>query len=240
MSYNYTQFVTSLANRMAIQSTAPAFQIELPNIIDAAEQRCYREVDLLDTRVSDATGTLTAASRTFNLPTSIGRFVVIETINVVTPVTATLSTGSRNQLVNVSLDTLDILWPTETNPTTPSVPTLFAFLSSQILRVGAAPDAPYPMEVVGTIRPNPISASNPTTLLSLYLPDLFLAAAMVTASGYQKNFGAQADDPKMAQSWETQYQIARTSATTEEFRKKYAGSDWSSKAAAPEAQLTRT
>ena len=234
MSYNYTQFVASLANRMALQNVSSGpFQTELPNIIDAAEQRCYREVDLLDTRITDSTGTLTPGSRNFTLPQSVGRFVVTEQVNI-------LVSGSRQPLVNVSIDTLDVLWPSDTNLTTPSVPILFALFTSQIIRVGPSPDQGYPVEVVGTARPAPFSATNTTTLLSLYLPDLFFAAAMVIAAGYQKNFGAQADDPKMAMSWEQQYQIARTSAVTEEFRKKYAGSDWSPKAASTEAQLPRT
>ena len=51
---------------------------------------------------------------------------------------------------------------------------------------------------------------------------------MVFASGYQKNFGSQSDDPKMAMSWEDQYQKLMASANAEELRKKWAGPGWTS------------
>lgn len=241
MSLTYNTFVAALANRMAIQGvTSPAFVTELPNIIDAAEQRCYREVDLQDTRIVDASGILTPNSRSFTLPSTNGRFVVVEQVNVITPASANVSTGTRVTLTPMSRDSLDALWPAETAASTPSVPEFFALLTSQIIRVGGPPDAAYPVEVQGTARPAPLSNANQTTLLSLYLPDLFFAAAMVTAAGYQKNFGAQSDDPKMAMSWETQYGIAQHSAVTEEFRKKYGGAAWSPMATPPEAQPPRT
>jgi hypothetical protein len=37
-----------------------------------------------------------------------------------------------------------------------------------------------------------------TTILSLYVPDLFVAAAMIFMAGYQKDFGSQSDDPQAA------------------------------------------
>jgi hypothetical protein len=240
MSLTYTQFVASLANRMAILNvSSPPFQTELPNIIDAAEQRCYREVDLQDARIVDATGNLTPSSRTFTLPSGVGRFVVVEQINVITPSSATLPSGTRNPLTPISRDGLDQLWPSEAPLPAPSVPEFFALLTSQIIRVGPSPDAGYQVEVQGTARPAPLSNSNQTTLLSLYLPDLFFAAAMVVGAAYQKSFGQQADDPKFAQSWENQYQIAAKSAITEQFRIKFSGSAWSPMAAPPEASPPR-
>lgn len=241
MSLTYTTFVAALANRMAIQNvTSPAFQTELPNIIDAAEQRCYREVDLQDVRIVDATGTLTPNSRSFTLPQSVGRFVVTEQINVIIPSGSTVANGTRVPLIPVSRDSLDQMWPSEVATTTPSVPEVFALLTSQIIRVGAAPDAAYAMEVQGTVRPAPLAQGNQTTLLSLYLPDLFFAAAMIAAAGYQKSYGQQADDPKLAQSWQSQYDIAKNSAIAEQFRLKYGGSAWSPMASPPEASPPRS
>lgn len=239
MSLTYTTFVAGIENRMAI-SNPTAFLIELPNIIDAAEQRCYREVDLLDARIIDASGVLTPNSRSFTLPQVQGRFVVVEQINVVVPSTLTLATGgTRVALTPVSPDSLDNLWPSETALIAPSVPEFMTQITSQLYRVGPAPDAAYSVEVKGTARPTPLSSSNSTTLLSLYLPDLFFAAAMVVAAAYQKNFGASSDDPKMAQSWEAQYKIASESAIAEEFRKKWGGSAWSPISTPPEAQPAR-
>jgi hypothetical protein len=233
---------------MAIQNTAsPAFQTELPNIIDAAEQRCYRELDMKDASIVDSSAILTPNSRNFTLPTTNGRFVTVEQVNILVPVGTTAANGSRVPLLPVSLDSLDRMWPSEVAATTPSVPSVFAnsaptagnLTTSQTIRVGAPPDAAYAVEVMGSVRPTPLSNANQTTLLSLYLPDLFFAAAMVAASAYQKNFGAQADDPKMAASWQQQYDICKNSAVAEEFRKKYAGSAWSAESTSPEAQPPR-
>jgi len=45
--------------------------------------------------------------------------------------------------------------------------------------------------------------------LSVYYPELLIAACMVYGSGYQRDFGAQADDPAKAVSWEAQYAALR-------------------------------
>jgi hypothetical protein len=84
------------------------------------------------------------------------------------------------------------------------------------------------MEVFGTIRPTPLSASNTSTYLTAHLSDLFFAACMCSISGYQRDFGAQADDPKQAQSWENQYAMRLNSANREEMRRKYQSGDWTS------------
>ena len=133
--------------------------------------------------------------------------------------------GTRNQLVPCSRDVLDILWPSTTGA---GVPALYAMITDQEIIVGPAPGAAYTCEVIGTIRPPPLSASNTVTVLTLYLPDVFLAASMVYMSAYMRNFGAQADDPKMATSWESHYQTLLASANVEEMRKKYSSGAWSS------------
>ena len=82
--------------------------------------------------------------------------------------------------------------------------------------------------VVGTIRPNPLSNTNTTTFLTTYLPDAFIAASMIFASGYMRDFGSQSDNPAQAQSWEAQYENLIKSAGAEEVRKKWAGPGWQS------------
>ena len=94
--------------------------------------------------------------------------------------------------------------------------------------VGPWPDAAYRVEVVGTIRPNPLSNTNTTTFLTTYLPDAFIAASMIFASGYMRDFGSQSDNPAQAQSWEAQYENLIKSAGAEEVRKKWAGPGWQS------------
>ena len=109
MALTYNQFTTDLANFIVVPVTDAAFVLALPNIIDDAEQRLYRELDLLSTRVT-ATGALTANDRRFSLPTSNGTFVVTEQFNAITPYTTTdPDLGTRNPLTPCSKEVLDVL-----------------------------------------------------------------------------------------------------------------------------------
>lgn len=237
MSLTYTQYVSSLANLLVVPASDAGFQAVLPNIIDDAEQRLYRELDLLSTSAR-ATGTFTAGARTFNLPSTQGTFIVTDEINIITPAgTTDPESGTRNSLVPTSNEMLNVLWPSVTGST---VPQYFSMFDQDTIIVGPWPAAAYTVEVVGTIRPNAISTSNTTTLLSVYFPDLLIAASMVFAAGYQKNFGAANDDPKVAVTWESHYQALITSAQTEEARKVFTGPAWSSKEPAPLATPPRT
>lgn len=237
MSFTYSSYVTALSTETVIPATDTNFITILPTIIDLSEQRIYRELDLLSTVVRDTSGVLTANSRNFTLPQGSGRFVTTLGLNVFTP---SGTTTNRNQLTPTSRDGLDAIWPNEAASTVPSVPSLFAMITDQTIIVGPPPDATYSIEVVGTIRPAPLSAANQTTFLSLYLPDLFFAASMVAMAGYMRNFGSQADDPKMAQSWDQQYEAFKSSAIIEELRKKWQSVSWSSQSPSPIATPPRT
>lgn len=236
MSYSYTQFVSQLANFLVVPDDDVNYVQAVPQIIDDAEQRIYRELDVLNTYVRDQTGLLVPNSRNFTLPQAQGRFVITKNLNVFTPVG---TTTTRKQLIPVTLDFLDCLWPDEAAPTTPSVPEYYAVVSDQNFVVGPSPDAAYIMEVVGTIRPTPLSASNQNTYLTLYLPDLFFAEACIIGYGYLKDFGAMTDDPQGGASWSQHYKELWDSANTEEQRKRYASQAWTSAQPAPIATPPR-
>lgn len=236
----YNTFTTKLANFIVVPITDAAFAEALPNIIDDAEQRLYRELDLLSTRVT-ATAPFVAGNRNIALPTPSGGngpFVVVEDFNVITPQTSTdPETGTRNQLTPVSKEVLDALFPSAAGA---GVPKFFAPISQQGWIVGPWPDQAYTLEVVGTVRPAPLSASNQTTLLSTYLPDVFFAASLVMSAGYQLNFSAAGDNPAAGMTWETHVQTLLTSAMREEFRKKFASEAWTSMQPDPQASPPRT
>ena len=196
----------------------------LPSVIDYAEQRIYRDLDLLSTIVRDKSAVVAANARDFTLPVSLGRFVEVKAINVVTPLGATVATGTRNPLTLTSLEYIDFTWPNEIAASATTVPSWFAMVTDQSIVMAPPPGSAFAVEVIGTIRPLALSVANTTTFLASYLPDLFFAASMIFVSGWQKNFGSQADDPRMAMSWEQQYQGLLASAKTEELRKKYAAS----------------
>lgn len=234
----YATAVSSLAGLMVIPVTNAAFLVDLPNIFEDAELRCYRALDLLDTSVSDASAALTAGNRNFSLPSSLGTFVVTEQINVITPAgTSNPESGTRNALVPASAGMLNMLWPSVTGS---SVPQYFAMGDHGTIIVAPWPAGAYQVEVVGTIRPPTLSSSNVTTLLSVYFPDLFLAGCMVRAAGFLKNYGAAVDDPKMAVTWESHFQTLLADAKTEEARKTFEGPGWSSKQPEPTATPPRT
>ena len=234
---DYSTYVNQLSTFLEIDSTDVNFQAALANIIDDSEQRIYRELDLLDTVVRDSSAALISGNRSFTLPSTLGRFVVTEEINVITPAGTTPDNGTRNSLVPSSREMLDMLYPSVTGAT---VPTYWAPITSQQIIVGPWPDAAYQVEVVGTIRPTSLSSTNSTTLLTQFFPDLFFAGSLVMAQGYMKNFGAMSDDPKAAMSWQSHYDQLIQSAQVEQQRKRLASQGWSPKQPAPIATPPRT
>lgn len=231
---NYTTYVSQIATLTVISSNDTNFQTILPAAIDYAEQRLYREGDFLATYITDNSTNVVANQRVFNYPTSAGTFLVIDQINIYTPVTATSSFGTRVPLQVASKEFIDNLYPN--NATAVGVPAYFAPATAAYATLGPVPDQPYNVEVRGTQRPLALSASNSSTFLTQTLPDLFIAASMIFMSGYMRNFGSQGDDPQMAQSWQGQYDKLFASAGMEEMRKKYVSQAWQSQVPNPLVQ----
>lgn len=236
MSYTYSTWVDQLSNMTVIGSTDANFLTMLPGAIDYAEGRIYRELDLLVTRITTTT-TLSSGNRNVTLPTSAGTYRVVETVNVITPSTVTSSYGSRVPLVMTSRDFVDNIYPS--GQTSTNTPEFVAMVSNAAMILGPSPDAAYQLEVVGTIQPTPLSSSNTTTFLTTMLPDLWMAATMVYASAYMRDFGAGTDDPKMSQSWENTYQTLIQSAGLENVRAKYQSGGWTSMQPSPVATPQR-
>ena len=172
----------------------------LPEIIQDAELRCYRDVDFLALRVT-ATTTFTAGTSSYAAPTDwlIGHAVRLTDIGV------TLARRDTSFVLDYGGNGQPKYWAEPTQGTIQLAPT---------------PSITYNALLSYQRHPTPLSASNTTTWLSLNCPDLFFAACMVMATGYIKNWGAQADDPRMALSWEQQYQKALVGVRNEEMRRK--------------------
>lgn len=241
MSLTYDTWQQQLANLMVVSSgsyqTDYAFQTFVQSCIDYAEQRLYRELDLLATRVTDTSGSFTANQRTFAYPTTIGSFLVIEEISALTPFGAGASSGTRVPLQVASKQFIDMMYPNNMSGT--GVPRYFNPYTSSACIIGPVPDQAYQVEVIGTQRPTPLSSNNQTTFLTQVLPDLWMAASMVFASGYMRDFGAQTDNPNMGVAWQAQYDKLFASAMTEELRKKYGSQAWQSEVPNPVATPPR-
>lgn len=231
MSLNYDTWVSQLANLMVVSSADANFQIFLPGCRDYAEQRIYRELDPLYAQVTDTSASVTADVRTFTPPTSTGSFLTIDSINIMTPVGTTAANGTRSPLIPTSPEVIDALYPS--GQTATGVPSMYAMRSPTEVILGPAPDAAYAVEVMGIQRPAELSSANSSTFLTQYCPDLFMAASMVFASGYMRDFGAQADNPQMGASWEAQYKLLFGSAGMEQARAKWEADGWTSQPPAP-------
>lgn len=237
MSLNYQTFVQQISNLMVIGSTDPNFLIMLPGMIDYSEQRIYRELDLLYTQETDASTQVSSGNRNFTLPTSIGTFITVDNLNIITPSGTAASAGTRIPVTPVDRSYIDLVYPSGQIGT--GTPSYYAMASNTVILLGPAPDAPYYAEVVGIQRPVSLSSANSSTILTQYIPDVFIAASMVFAMGYQRDFGSQADNPGASQSWENQYQTLMKSASVEQARAKFQAEGWTSQSPSPTATPPR-
>lgn len=222
---------------MAVVPTTDAnFQIILPQAINYAELRIQRDLDFLSTQISNSSYSFSSGSNILTIPTS--SFITLQTI-------AVSSGGQTYPLTPVTKEYLQNVYGSSTGA---SVPKFFAVyggdaattgLTSQNIIVGPWPDQNYAAVITGTVRSQPLSASNTTTFISVYLPDLMIMASMIYISAYQRNFGRLNDDPQMAQTYESQYQALKAGALIEENRKKFEAAAWTSYSPAPVATPTR-
>jgi hypothetical protein len=250
----YSQYVTQIATLAVVDSLDPAFQIILPQMITYAENRMYRDIDFMFTSTSlhGISFILTPGNRnlSFNINLSLnsdaqaGTFVVSEQINLLTDASGNAAATTdpdacvRVPLLPTTKEFLDAVYGSSLTANR-GKPIYFVPFNETLFFVGPVPDQAYPVEVVGTFRPNSLSSSNTTTFISLYLPDIFIMASMIYISAYQRNFGRQSDDPAMAQSYESQYKALLQGAIVEEARKKFDASGWSSQSPATVATPTR-
>jgi hypothetical protein len=189
----------------------------IPAMMLYADGRIYRDLTFLATTTTQPI-TLVPFNREVALPLSIK---AMRAINVLTPAGAITTNSRRKPLERIPSEVLDFFWPQSTFR--PGVPQKYAVtgqiapmmipipsppppqVMQHVIRLMPTPDQAYSAEVLGDIRPDPLSEANPQTYLSVTYPELLIACCMIFASGYQRDFGAQSDDPRMAQSWETQY-----------------------------------
>lgn len=208
---------------------SPNFGAFLPRIIEYAEGRCYREIVPLATRTATASAQFQAGLRTLPLIGFAPQPVVVEGIAAIYPAGKTPATGQRLQFEMASLDFIDSSWPTESVTVDPSTTEerYWCLLDNQTIIVAPTMDKAYTVEATGEFRPAALGSPGVlTTYLSLFYPDVFLAACMISVAGFQRDFGAQSADPQMAVSWEGQYQVLKASAVEEEQRRRGQGMGW--------------
>lgn len=233
----YSTYVEQIATMSAINQTDVNFLTIVPSMIDYAELRMQRDLDFLSTQISNSSYSLSLGSNSLTILTS--SFVSLQTFEVID------GSGNSTPLLPIGKEYIQNVYG---SGSTTGLPKYFAVYggdsattgkTSQNIIIGPGANSTYTVRLTGTVRSEPLSASNTTTFISVYLPDLFIMASMIYISAYQRNFGRQSDDPQMAQSYESQYQALKASALVEENRKKFEAAAWTAYSPSPVASPTR-
>lgn len=226
-----------------VTPNAPEFQALIPMMLNYAEQRIQRDLELLNTQVLRVGYVLTVGSNQLSIPPADLLVVQDVLVNI---------DGTPTPMHPVSKNYLLTVWPASSTPGPPRVVALQGGDTSTfgqtgtILLFGPPPDAPYGVNCIGETRAISLAtygttgaASVVTTFLSTWLPDLLVMACMIYVSGYQRDFGRQADDPQMAQSYENQYDLLLAAVNKQEFQRRWEADAWSALAKSPVATPTR-
>jgi hypothetical protein len=212
-----TSYISQISTMAVVEPNNPEFLVILPQMITYAENRMYRDLDFLFTSIATTAYSTTVGSRQVSVPT--GTFVVPEQINVLVG-SSNPDTATRVPLLPTTKEFLDAVYGSGASANR-GLPKYWVPFDDYTFLLGPYPDAVYTCEIVGTYRPASLSATNLTTFISLYLPDVFIMASMIYISAYQRNFGRANDDPQMAITYESQYQALLAKADLEENRKKF-------------------
>lgn len=228
-----TSYVGQISTMAVVEPTNTAFLAILPQMITYAENRIYRDLDLLITQMTSPYYQLNANA--IDIPTS----ALVTVQNVVLYDTD----NNSYPLLPITRDFANNVYGNNSYTGTPQYFFITGGTTNQItdytIFVYPYPNTTYTATITGTFRPPSLSATNLTTFISLYLPDLLIMASMIYVSAYQRNFGRANDDPQMAVSYESQYKTLLQGAMMEEYRKKFQASAWSSHGTSPVATPTR-
>ena|SRR5215467_8603206 len=244
MSITYDSYVSEIASITLISSTILVDGDNnfpngiIPAAIDYAEGRLYRELDLPVVSIIDTSVTCSSGVQSLVLSTAQGEPLVIEALNLFSSAGTTSSNATRVPLTPASRAILDTVYPTALSSQC-GLPEFFARIENTTVILGPVPDQAYGVEMQATVRPSPLSASNSSTWLTQNVPELMIAASMIFMSGYMRDFGAQSDNPQMAQSWESQYQNLMKAMSVDAERMKFQSAAWTSQQPSPIATPPR-
>ena len=226
-----------------VTPTDAALQAILPQMLNYAELRIQKDLDLLPSQIVSTAYALTAASNTLAL--SVNDFQTIQSVSCA-------NATANAPLLQVTKEFIQSTY-NDTSPTYQGTPIYYAVYggdtssggnTSNYLLFGPYPDQNYAVTITGTqwlpsLYPTTMTSGLGTTYISTNYPDLLIQASMVYISQFQRNFLPTSNDPQMPGSFETQYQILLKSALELENRKKGRGAAWSSQSQSPVATPSR-
>lgn len=238
--------VTNVSSNSIVVGVDEAFNAIIPQMLNYAELRIQRDLELLPAQTSNINYSLTSGSN--QLQISSNDFVTISTVQIT-------SGTSKIPLLPTTKEFLENVY---NDSSSTGIPKYFAMYGGDAstggntynnIIVGPYPDSSYPVTLTGMIRTPTLypalgvdgypTIGTGTTFISANLPDMLIMASMIYISAYQRNFGRESDDPAMAQSYEAQYQVLKQGAVLEEYSKKFQASAWSSSPTSPAATPTR-
>lgn len=254
LSYNlYVQQLGIMAVAATIETSGvwgfvdPPLQGILNQCLNYAELRIQRDIDFLNAK-SFNTYTLTAGNNILSIP--INDCLMLETVEV------TQTSGS--QIVNSSpLNPVskEFIQNCYAGAASAGTPKYFAMIGDNYgdgadsfinVMLGPVPNYAYPVRVFGVIRLPTLAqfdtsgpADSSFTYISQFLPDMLIMASMIYISAFQRNFSATSDSQDMGATYEKQYQALRLGAISEENRKKFLESAFSSYSTPVSATPTR-
>lgn len=230
--------VTTTTVAGVVQGVDASFNTLIPQMLNYAELRIQRDLDLLPSQVSNTSYSLTASVN--SLSVQISDFITLQTISVA-------SGTSQIPLIPTTKEFLQNVYNDNTYTAQPQYFAIYGGNTSTSLNivVGPYPDQNYNLTLVGTTRlpslygyATTANAGTSTTFISTYLPDMLIQASMIYISQFQRNFGPASNDPQMGPTYEAQYQSLLRGALGEEYRKRFEAVAWSSMSASPVATPT--
>ena len=254
----YNDYINQIATLAVVNTTTTngvvsgvdaVFNTLVPQMLNYAELRIQRDLDLLQAQVENTNYILDA--NTNKLQINVGDFVTLQTM-IVVPIVTGNSAPTYTPLLPVTKQYIQNVYPDSTSAGTPTCFAMYGGDSAtygntyQNIIVGPWANLNYLVTLTGTWRlqtlyanATTLLASTGTTFISTYYPDLLIQASMIYISQFQRNFGPTSNDPQMGPSYESQYQTLLKGSLTEEYRKKFQASGWSSASNSPVATPSR-
>lgn len=254
LSYNlYVQQLGIMAVAQTVEMAGVYGFVDAPlqgilnQCLNYAELRIQRDIDFLQARSSN-TYVLSAGNNLLQIP--INDFLVLETLEI------TQNNGS--QVVNstpLTPSSREFIQNCYSGLSGASTPRFFAMYGDTFgdgantninVLLGPVPNYAYPVRATGVIRLPSLAQFNTAgpadsgyTYISQFMPDMLIMASMIYMSAFQRNFGLASSDAESGMTFEKQYQALRLGAISEENRKKFMESGWSSMSTPVSATPTR-
>lgn len=158
----YAELIQSLQDWL--ETTESTMVAELDFIIELAEKRIYRSIDL-DSGWKYTSAAMTSGVALFTLPTDA---VVVRSVTLVI-------SDVRTQLLQKDASFIDDYTADRTSTGTPRY--YAPYTDTQIL-LGPTPNSTDSLDIAHTFRPPQLASGNTTTWLSLEAPDVLLYACL--------------------------------------------------------------